>query len=167
MPALIYALMKIILTGEEPGVHESYRWGLTKLVKVSICVSITSVLQALGYALLIIPGIIVTLVFMSVYPIAVLEKGSASEALARSIELTKGHRLQIFFAWIVLGVLLIITSALGIFISSGVTFWPVMAAVAIISDILDQGVTILSLVVYLGLPRVSNSGGHSVLSLSK
>ncbi|HEV2834047.1 MAG TPA: hypothetical protein VGW58_01955, partial [Pyrinomonadaceae bacterium] len=33
-PALIYALMRIMHTGVAPGVHESYRWGLTRLGKL-------------------------------------------------------------------------------------------------------------------------------------
>src|SRR5678816_1563698 len=37
VPALIYALMKIMLTGREPSVHEAYRWALTKAGKLGLC----------------------------------------------------------------------------------------------------------------------------------
>lgn len=168
-PALIYALMKIMLTGEAPSVHESYRWGLTKFAKLGICTLIFSVLQALGYGLLIIPGIIVSLVFILVYPIAVLENGSVSETFARSIELTRGHRPQIFVVWIILGVLLMISSTIGSFVADGAMFWLVTAIIAVARDILDQALTVLSLVMYLSLPRRSGSdtGSYTVLSLSK
>lgn len=169
VPAVIYALMKVILTGEKPGVHESYRWGLTKLAKLAICAIIVGLLQALGYALLIIPGIIVSLVFILVYPIAVLEKGSVSEVFARSIELVRGHWLQIFLAWVVLGVLMLIASVFNSFIIEVSSFWLITAAVAIAGDILDQGATVLALVMYLSLPRpsISSSGPRTVLSLTK
>jgi len=167
VPALIYALMRVLLTGKEAGIHESYRWGLTKLGKLAICAVIIAVLQVLGYALLIIPGIIVSLVFILVYPIAVLEKGSVTEVFARSIELTRGRRLQLFGAWSVMAVLLIIASAIGSFIIEVSSFWLLKAIVAIVGDILDHTATVLSLVLYLSLPRTSASGGTTVLSLSK
>lgn len=168
VPALIYALMKIILTGQEPGVHESYRWGLTKFGKLCICAIILSALQWLGYALLVIPGIIVSLVFALVYPIAVLEKGSITEAFARSIELTRGHRIRILATWIVLGVPLIVFAILSSHTLEGAGFGPLMVIGGLLRAILDQALTILALVMYLSLPRPSaGDGGHTVLSLSK
>lgn len=166
VPALVYALMKILLTGKDPGVHESYRWGLTRLGKLSICALVITALQAIGYAFLIIPGIIVYLTFLLVYPIAVLEKGSVTEAFARCLELTRGHWPQIFGAQIILGILLLILSAVGSFFTQGIMFWPIRAAVAIAGDIVDQTVTVMSLVMYLSLPRPSPSGS-TVLSVTK
>jgi hypothetical protein len=166
VPALIYTLMKIILTGKDPGVHESYRWGLTKLGKLSICAIIIAVLQAVGFMLLIIPGIIVYLTFLLVYPIAVLEKGSVTEAFARCLELTRGHRRQIFGAQLILGVFLLILSWLGSLFTDATIFWPITAAVAIAGDMLGQTVTIMSLVMYLSLPRPSPSGS-TILSVTK
>jgi hypothetical protein len=170
VPAVIYALMKILLTGREPGLHESYRWALTKVGKLAICVVIVTVLQTLGYALLLIPGIIVTLVFILVYPIAVLESGSVSEAFARSIELTREHRLEILGALIPLGVPVLIASVLGSYVTDGgATFWPLTATVGIVGHIMDQLLTILSLVFYLSLPRIPPGGGgnYSILSLKQ
>lgn len=168
VPALIYALMKVILKGEDAGVQESYRWGLTKLGKLAICAIIVGVLEALGYALLIIPGIIVSLVFVLVYPIAVLEKGSVSEVFGRSIELVRGHWLQVFLAWVVVGVFILISSVFSAFIIEVSSSWMLSATVAIVGDILNQGATVLSLVLYLSLPRPSlRSGGPTtVLSLN-
>lgn len=168
-PALIYALMKVLETGQTPGVHESYRWGLNKLVKLSICALITGVLTALGYMLCIIPGIIVSLSLVVVYPVAVLEGGSVSEVLSRSMDMTRGHRLQILGAWIVLGLIIAIPSlavGAGIGFLAGITsFWPLMVVVSIAGDILEQLFTVMPLVIYLGLSRQSYSAGHSVLSL--
>jgi hypothetical protein len=168
VPALIYALMKIMMTGREPGVHESYRWALTKVGKLGLCVVIVTVLQALGYALLVIPGIIVSLVFALVYPIAVLEKGSVGEVFVRSIELTEGHRSRILGALILLGIPVFTASVLGSYINDGGgTFWLLTATVGLVGHIMDQLLTILSLVMYLSLPRTPHGGGgsHSILSL--
>lgn len=168
-PALIYALMKVIQTGESPGIQESYRWGMTKLVRLSLCALAAYVLTGLGYLLCIIPGIILMLHFTVVYPVAVLEGGSVSEVLAESRDLTRGHRLEILGASIVLGLIIAIPSlVVGLAIGSlaGVTsFSPLLVVASIAGDILGQIQTVMALVIYLGLPRNANSGGHSVLSL--
>lgn len=168
-PALIYALMKVIQTGEPPSVHESYRWGMNKLVKLAVCAAIAGVLTALGYALCIIPGIIASLSFAVVYPIAILEKGSVSEVFAQSMEMTRGNRLQILAAWIVLGLIIGIPSlGIGFVLGSAAelgSLWPLMVVASVAGDILGQSLTVMSLVIYLSLPRNATSGGHSVLSL--
>ena len=161
-PALIYALMKVMQTGIAPGINESYRWGLSKLGKLLLCSVMVWVLVMLGFVLLIIPGIILFLAFELVYPIAVLEGGSATEILKRSYNLTKGHRLNILGATFVMSVLLTVASAPASMLVawlafSGVNFWPLQALALIISDILSQGATILSLVIYLGILRTLES----------
>lgn len=167
-PALIYALMKVLQTGESPGVQESYRWGINKLIKLSICALVAGVLTALGYALCIIPGIIVMLQLSLVYPVAVLEGGSVAEILSQSRDLTRGHRLQILGSWIVMGLIIMIPSmAIGTAVGSlaGTTsFSPLLVVASIAGDILGQLQTVMALVIYLGLPRNANSD-HSVLLL--
>lgn len=152
-PALIFAVMKVLQSSAVPGIQESYRWGLTKLFKLTLCALIASILQAVGYVLLIIPGIIIGLAFAVVYPVAVLEKGSVAEALGRSIELTRGHRLQIFVAETVLAVLFIIITVGTTFFAATGTIWPVAVIASIVDDVVKQTGTILSLVMYLSLPR--------------
>src|ERR1700752_1462621 len=91
-PALIYALMKVMQTGIAPGINESYRWGLNKLAKLSICAVMALVLEMIGLVLCIIPGIFLFLAFELVYPMAVLEDGSPMEILNRSFAQAKGFR---------------------------------------------------------------------------
>ena len=168
-PALIYAVMKVLETGETPGIQESYRWGINKLIKLSVCALITAVLTALGYVFCVIPGIIIMLSLSLVYPIAVLEEGSVSETLSRSSALTRGHRIEILCAWIVLGLIMLIPAGVAVFLADAGLFWPVTVIAAVASDILGQLQTIMALVIYLGLPRGSAGGhrGHSVLSLNR
>lgn len=161
-PALIYALMKVMQTGVARGVNESYRWGLSKLGKLLLCSVMVWVLVMFGFVLLIIPGIILFLAFELVYPIAVLEGGSATEILKRSYNLTKGHRWNILGATFVMSLLIGLASAPATMAAAwlglrGVYFWPIHALAAIISDILSQAGTVLSLVIYLGILRTLES----------
>jgi hypothetical protein len=166
-PALIYAMMKVMQTGIAPGINESYRWALTKLGKVSLSAAMAWVLVALGFVMLIIPGFILFLAFELVYPIAALEEGSATNVLKRSYNLTKGYRWKILGATFVMGLLISIagvplTLAVAALFLNGVTFWPVQALVAIVSDILNQTGTIMSLVIYLSILRTLESR-HSLI----
>jgi hypothetical protein len=151
-PALIYALMKVMQTGIAPGLNESYRWGFSKLGKLIICAALSLTLQALGFALCIIPGIVVYLSLIVAYPIAILENGSATGALELSRDLTKGHRWNILGASILLGLVVGVPVGVAeilVFATGGL--WPLHFAAAILSDIFEQSLTVLSLVTYLSI----------------
>jgi len=151
-PALIYALMKVMQTGVTPSVNESYRWGFSKLGKLIICAALSVTLQALGFALCIIPGIVVYLSLIVAYPIVILENGSATGALELSRDLTKGHRWNILGASILLGLVVgvpVVVAEILVFATGGL--WPLHFAAAILSDIFEQSLTVLSLVTYLSI----------------
>jgi hypothetical protein len=168
-PALIYALMKNLETGVAPGVNESFRWGLTKIGRLAVCAAISGVLQLLGYALCVIPGIIVKLSLVLVYPLAVLEKGSPEDVLKRSSQLTRGHRWEILGAEIVLGLLALAVSGPANLLIANIKDAPqameLMVFLAIIKDIAEQGTTVLSLMMYLTLVK-NPRRGNSILSLT-
>jgi hypothetical protein len=157
-PALIYAVVKVGQTGEAPGVNESYRWGLGKIGKLSLCAALTGTLEVLGALLLIIPGIILALAFTVVYPVALLEKHSVTETLRRSYRLTNGRKWNLLGASILLaiafGIISIpITAVSSFLLLGGVDFWPARALIFLVVDILNQSTTIFSLVVYLSILR--------------
>ena len=161
-PALIYALMKVMQTGIAPGINESYRWGLNKLAKLSICAVMALALELIGLAFCVIPGIFLFLAFELVYPMAVLEEGSPTEILNRSYTQTKGFRWNILGATFVMTLILSLASApatiaASLFYVNGVSFWPLQALAAIIADIVSQGSTVLSLVIYLSILRTLES----------
>ena len=153
-PALIYALLKVMQTGIAPGVNEAYRWGLSKLGKLILCALMAWGLQLLGYVMFIIPGIILTLAFELVYPMAVLEDHSPKATLGRSYELTKGHRWNILVAGIVMAftVWVIGLPVAALFPPDG-PVWQLNVISAIVKDILEQTTTVLSLVIYLSILR--------------
>jgi uncharacterized membrane protein len=168
-PALIYAFMKNLETGVAPGVNESFRWGLTKIGRLALCAAISGVLQILGYALCVIPGIIVTLSLVLVYPVAVLEKGSPEDVLKRSSQLTRGHRWEILGAEIVLGLLALAVTGPASLLISNIKDAPqameLTVFLAIVKDIAEQATTVLSLMMYLTLVRTPRPG-NSILSLT-
>ena len=154
-PALIYALMQVMQTGTAPGVNESYRWGFSRLGKLIICATLVSILEMLGLALCIIPGIVIHLSLVLAYPIAILENGSATGAIESSRKATKGHR------WIILGASIVLWLFMGLFTLPEVAteslaastggLWLLHVAAAILSDIIEQSLTVLSLVIYLSI----------------
>jgi len=163
-PALIYALMKVRETGKAPGINESYRWGVGKLGKLSICAAIAWILQAVGFALCIVPGILVWLSLQIVYPLVVLEKGSALQALQSSHDLTRGHRAFILAANIVVWILILLITVPMEGIGNGFvgepTLWPIQLATSIFADIFEQLTTVLSLVTYLAIRGLWSQGSQ-------
>ena len=164
-PSLIYALGTVMRTGVAPSLNESYRWGLSRMGKLIPAVLMVWVLVGLGMICLIIPGLILSVAFALVYPIATLENLGPVEILKRSFQLTKGYRWNIFWASVVLGLLVLLLNIPAIVVgavfgATGIAFWPVQAVLAMFNDILGEATTVLSLVIYLSL--VNNAPGHVI-----
>jgi len=164
-PALVYALMKTLETGAAPGVNESFRWGLTKIGRLAVCAAISGALELVGYALCVIPGIIVSLALALVYPVAILERGSLGEVFSRSSELTRGYRWEIFGAYFVLGCLTVIVSVPASFLTNNLDSVPLVVFLAVATDITQQAFTVLSLMMYLTLLQTPRPG-NSMLNLT-
>jgi len=167
VPALFYSLTQVMETGNAPSLNEAYRWGLSKIPKLSLSAVMSWFLVAVGTLLCIIPGIILGLAFHVVYPVAVFEKGSAVDVLKRSYKLTEGYRLNIFSASIVIGIVGVLCSlpAWGLTMTlamNRVNAVPLEVAAAICTDIVSEVATVFSLVVYLAILRTLE-GGRSIL----
>lgn len=161
-PALIYALMRVRATGKAPSVSEAYHWGFRKLGKLFVCAALVWTLQALGFGICIIPGIFVVLVFVLVYPIAILETGSPSEILLDSFDRTKEHLGKILVAaaviWGLIQIISFPTYAVAELASTNAAFRPLSIATDIIADIIEQATTVLSLVIYLSIRALWRGG---------
>lgn len=167
VPALFYSLVQVMETGIAPSVNEAYRWGLSKIPKLSLSAVLSWILIMLGTVLCIIPGIILGLAFHVVYPVAVFEQGSPVDVLKRSYKLTEGRRLSIFGAGIVIAIVVALCSlpaqgAAAALAINGVDSAPLLIAVSIYTDIVAEISTIFSLVVYLGILRTLG-GRRSIL----
>lgn len=155
-PSLIYALVTVMRNGVAPSLNESYRWGLSRIGKVIACALMAWALELLGFVCLIIPGIILSLAFELIYPMASLENRTPIEIIKRSYQLTKGYRLRIFCVTFVIGLLCGVVSipgavVSGILVTNGINSWPLNAVLALVTDIVNESTTILSLVIYLGI----------------
>lgn len=157
-PALIYALVTVMRGGKSPAVSEAYRWALGRLGRIMLCATLAWLITMLGMIALIVPGLILSLAFAIVYPMAALEDRRPMKILERSYNLTKGYRIRIFLASLVIGLLsAVIAMPAGAVIvmlaAGGVSFWPLTALISLIADVAYQLSTVLSLVIYLSLVR--------------
>ena len=163
VPTLFYALVKVMETGVAAGINEAYRFGASKIPKLAIAAFVSWVVTLFGFMLCIIPGFFAAMVLYLVFPVAVLERGSALDSLRRSYELTEGRRWTILGASLALALVLMVMaipgwSVSGILVLNGIRFWPLEAAAAIVVDIVMEAGTVMTLVVYLSIMRALESG---------
>ena len=95
--AIVYYVVRS-LRAQSPTVGETADQALRKLPHVVPAYFLASLAAALGFFLLVVPGIVLWLMFWVAVPVATVEGGVVS-ALRRSHELTNGHK------WPLLGVL--------------------------------------------------------------
>ena len=100
--ALTYGVV-LELDGSRPSFRDCVVRGLAQLPR-AIGATLLSFLLALGgFLLLVVPGIIATMMFYVVMPVAVIERLPAGVALRRSRELTHGHKLEMFVVVLITG----------------------------------------------------------------
>ena len=90
------------LKGQPVQAGEALRKGLARFLPVFIAAVIVGVLTVIGLILLIIPGLIVLVLFAVAIPAVVAEGTGPIDGMQRSLELTQGNRLTVFF--VILGV---------------------------------------------------------------
>jgi len=94
--------------GDPVDVSESYRWGLKRFGSVLLVAFLVGITVAVGFILLIIPGIIfLTLLSVSI-PAVVIENRRGTDAMKRSWNLAKEN------FWHVLGVIIVAAIITGI-----------------------------------------------------
>jgi fumarate reductase subunit D len=75
---------------------------------------------AIGFMLLIVPGIILALRWAVAVPACVVENKGPLESMRRSAELTKGHRWKVFGIWVLIAIVaIIILIIVGVFAGLG------------------------------------------------
>lgn len=157
--ALIYAAARFLRTGIFPSLGESYSWGFKCWGKVLLCSFLYALVVALGTLALIIPGVILSLMFALVVPVAVLENTPTLESFDRSSKLTKGYRVQIFLTYFLFSLIIMVVSLITGFGLGGATraeSSPLFAiAQGLISQLLGSASTALTLFIYLGILKDS------------
>lgn len=99
--ALVYGTVQH-LSGQKASLGDIVGRGLSRVIPVVVIAILLSLVISVGFLLLIIPGIFLTVAYSVVVPAAVVERQGIISSFNRSWELTKGYR------WPVLGVLLIL-----------------------------------------------------------
>jgi hypothetical protein len=87
------------LRGHKVRIGASTRRGFARLLPVIALLIVMSLGIALGFALLIIPGLILAFMWYIAVPICVVEGLGPIGSLTRSASLTKGHRWAVFGLW--------------------------------------------------------------------
>jgi hypothetical protein len=89
-----------------------------RIASLAVTMVVLGIGAALGFLLLVVPGLILTLMWSLAIPVAVLEERSMLDAASRSTELTKGSRMRVALVY---GLF-----ALVVFLVSGVMSIPLM-----------------------------------------
>jgi hypothetical protein len=94
--------------GDPVDVSDSYRWGFKRFGSVLLVAILVGITVAIGFVLLIIPGIIFLTLFSVSIPAVVIENRRGTDAMKRSWNLAKEH------FWHVLGVVIVAAIISGI-----------------------------------------------------
>ena len=157
--SLVYAVVDLQRAGRASA-GECLSRGLRVLPRVFLVSLLYTVAVFVGYVLLIVPGVIVSLIFAVCVPVAVLEGGGPFAALKRSYTLTKGHGWLLFITYFVWGLLIAVLNWVVIW-----SFWgaklgllPALLLQTAVLGMLNSSLNVLTVYVYLGLLRERGSG---------
>jgi hypothetical protein len=103
--------------GDPVDVEASYRWGLKRFGSVLLVAILVGLAVAIGFILLIIPGIIFLTLFSVSIPALVIENRRGTDAMRRSWDLAKQHFWHVLgvivVAWIIAAIVSSILGAIG------------------------------------------------------
>ena len=142
--------------GDPVDVEASYRYGLKRLWSVILVSILVGLVVAVGFILLVIPGIIF-LVFLSVaIPVLIVEGRRGTEAMGRSWNLVKGNFWHAFGVIVVAALIVGIIS--GVIGAIGGDNWAVRWIFTAIAQILTVPfASLVSVLLYLDLRARSES----------
>lgn len=92
------------INGERADIVSCLKTGFRSIIAVFIVFIVTLLAVVLGLIALIVPGLMLLTAWLVAIPAAVIERADLKESIARSIELTRGYRWQIFAMLLVFGV---------------------------------------------------------------
>ena len=101
------------LTGRGAEFGESMRVALRRFFPILLVALTSFLLTAVGYLLLVIPGIVIQMMLWVAVPVTVVERGNVGHALQRSKDLTLGYRARIFAITIILGLISVATGGIS------------------------------------------------------
>lgn len=159
--SLVYAVIDIQRTGTA-GFGDCLGRGLRVLPKVFLVSLLYTLVTLVGYALLIVPGVIFSLMYAVAVPVAVAEGLGPFASLKRSARLTDGYKGLVFitqFLWgaIIVVINLIVTSSFA-FGGSAAQGLASLLIQALVGGMLNASASVLTVYIYLGLRREHGEG---------
>jgi hypothetical protein len=139
-------LPSTVLKGELVPIKDLLLRALKLTPKMAILTTITGLCISIGYMLLIVPGILLTLKWMFAPFILVEENVGALEAMKRSSQITKGHRGNLFMKglgfmglmFLVTIPLMILAYILGMFGSQAAIYFQLLTFYKVYDSIKDN-----------------------------
>jgi hypothetical protein len=96
------------LTGKRMVFADSFNVAMRCFFPLLLTSIVVGFLTSLGFLLLIIPGVIISLMMWVAVPVVIVERGGVGHALQRSKDLTTGYRSRIFMISLIMGVITIV-----------------------------------------------------------
>jgi uncharacterized membrane protein len=157
--SLVYAVVDLQRAGRASA-GECLSRGLSAWPKVFLLTLLYTLIIRAGYALLIVPGVILSLMFAVCVPAAVVEGLGPVAALKRSCELTKGYRGRIFITTFLWGLLILVLNWFLTRSFAGgaqLDLLPTLLTQTAVLGMLNASAHVLTVYVYLGLLRERGS----------
>jgi hypothetical protein len=151
--SLVYAVLDLQRAGAA-STRESLGRGLRALPKLFLINFMYMAVVGVGYVLLIVPGVIFSLMYALVVPVALAEGRGPLESFKRSSELTSGYRGLIFLTYFLWGLAVVVLNLIigGSFAYGGPRdSLAVLMAQAFAGGILTSTTAVLTVYIYLGL----------------
>ena len=137
------------------------RRGLKSLPKVFLIKLMYTVATLLGYALLVIPGVIFSVAYALAVPAAVAEGAGVFKSFERSSELTTGYRGLVFMTYFLWGLAVTIISfvvSISFVYGRQQNSLAAVAVQALVQVVLNSTTAVLSVYIFLGLLREKGQG---------
>jgi glycerophosphoryl diester phosphodiesterase family protein len=109
--ATVIAVSQIQL-GRDTSIADAFATIRPRIGELSMITLAMGIMIAVGFVLLLVPGIVLSMMWALTIPVAVLEARGLRASLARSSELTRGHRWRVFLIYVLIIVLVYIVSLL-------------------------------------------------------
>ena len=126
------------------GLKEALIYVSGRLVPLFLVALLSGLGIGIGMLLLVVPGIFLACIWIVAVPACVVEKLGPVDCLRRSMELTKGYRLTIFGALVVIVAAFIIFGAIATFLGGAVlTMTTSIAVMALTAALLSLVLTLI------------------------
>lgn len=114
-----YAVFKI-LRQEQITIEEAHDFSRVRMGTIVMAAFLVSLIIGLGLAGFVVPGLILAVLLTVAMPVCAVERLSVMDSIKRSVELTKGYRLQIGGLYLINALLMAIGFLAVMFIFGGI-----------------------------------------------